>query len=83
MDEVVPMYKSLARWIEESGYQLAAQSREMFHEFHEEDHSLNVAEIQMPVRRSSVVRRRIAVRHGSDAPEGKGSETRTLDRTAR
>jgi len=51
MNEVVPVYESLVRWIEESGYRLAGQSRELYHEFHEDDHSLNVTEIQIPVRR--------------------------------
>jgi DNA-binding transcriptional MerR regulator len=51
MDHVVPVYESLVRWIDESGYQLAGRSRELYHEFHDDDHSLDVTELQMPVTR--------------------------------
>jgi DNA-binding transcriptional MerR regulator len=51
MDAVVPVYESLVRWIDESGYQLAGRSRELYHELHDEDPRLNVTELQMPVER--------------------------------
>jgi effector-binding domain-containing protein len=51
MDSVVSVYEGLVRWIDETGYRLAGQSRELYHEFHEEDQRLNVTELQMPVER--------------------------------
>ena len=51
MDNVVPVYEGLVRWIDESGYRLGGRSRELYHEWHEEDPSLNVTELQMPVSR--------------------------------
>jgi effector-binding domain-containing protein len=51
MDEVVPVYEGLVRWIDESGYQLAGRSRELYHESHHDNPSLNVTELQMPVAR--------------------------------
>jgi DNA-binding transcriptional MerR regulator len=51
MDAVVPVYESLVRWVEESGYRLGGRSRELYHELHDEDPGLNVTELQMPVER--------------------------------
>jgi effector-binding domain-containing protein len=51
MNSVVPVYEGLVRWIDESGYRLAGRSRELYHEFHDEDSGLNVTELQMPVER--------------------------------
>jgi DNA-binding transcriptional MerR regulator len=52
MSEVGPVYESLARWIEDSGYRLAGRSRELYHEWHPEDQSRSVTELQLPIARS-------------------------------
>ena len=49
MDEIESVYDALVRWIEDSGYRLAGRSRELYHEWHDEDPSKNVTEIQLPV----------------------------------
>ena len=51
MDDVVPVYESLVRWIDDSGYQVAGRSRELYLEFVEDDYSRNVTELQMPITR--------------------------------
>jgi len=49
MDDVEPVYEDLVRWIENSGYRLAGRSRELYHEWHEDDLARNVTELQMPI----------------------------------
>jgi effector-binding domain-containing protein len=49
MDGVEPVYEGLVRWIDDSGYRLAGRSRELYHEWHEDDPSRNVTELQMPI----------------------------------
>jgi DNA-binding transcriptional MerR regulator len=49
MDNVVPVYEALVRWIEDSGYRLDGRSRELYHEWHPDDHARSVTELQMPV----------------------------------
>ena len=51
MDEVEPVYEALVRWIEDSGYQIAGYSRELYLEFHADDMTKNVTELQMPITR--------------------------------
>ncbi|MDP9332852.1 MAG: MerR family transcriptional regulator [Actinomycetota bacterium] len=51
MKDIVPVYEALVEWIEDSGYRLGGRSRELYLEFHEDDHSRNVAELQMPIAR--------------------------------
>ena len=51
MDNVGPVYESLVRWIEDSGYRLSGRSRELYLEWHDEDPDKNVTELQMPVTR--------------------------------
>ena len=51
MDDVEPAYEALVRWIEDSGYQVAGYSRELYLEFHADDMSRNVTELQMPITR--------------------------------
>jgi DNA-binding transcriptional MerR regulator len=51
MDGIEAVYEALLRWIEDSGYRQAGFSRELYHEWHEEDSGLNVTEIQMPIAR--------------------------------
>jgi effector-binding domain-containing protein len=47
MDNVAPVYEALIRWIEDSGYNLAGHSRELYHEMYEDGPT--VTELQMPV----------------------------------
>jgi effector-binding domain-containing protein len=49
MEGVEPVYEDLVRWIDDSGYRLAGRSRELYHEWHDDDPSRNVTELQMPV----------------------------------
>ncbi len=49
MENVGPVYESLVRWIEDSGYELAGHSRELYHEMGE--HGPSVTELQMPITR--------------------------------
>jgi DNA-binding transcriptional MerR regulator len=49
MDDVAPVYESLIRWIEDSGWRIAGASRELYLEWHDDDHSRNVTELQMPI----------------------------------
>jgi DNA-binding transcriptional MerR regulator/effector-binding domain-containing protein len=51
MDGVGGVYEALVRWIEDSGYQLAGRSRELYHEWHDDDPTRNVTELQMPISR--------------------------------
>jgi DNA-binding transcriptional MerR regulator len=51
MNDVLPVYESLVRWIEDSGYRLAGQSREIYYECMAEDVKDNICEIQFPVAR--------------------------------
>jgi DNA-binding transcriptional MerR regulator len=53
MDNVVPVYAALVRWIEDSGFRLDGRSRELYHEWHPDDPSLSVTELQMPVARAT------------------------------
>jgi DNA-binding transcriptional MerR regulator len=49
MDAVASVYEALVQWMEDGGYHLAGYSRELYHEWHEEDPSQHVTELQMPV----------------------------------
>jgi effector-binding domain-containing protein len=49
MENIVPTYEALVQWIEDSGYQMTGRSRELYHEWHDEDLSCNVTELQMPI----------------------------------
>jgi len=49
METVTPVYESLVRWIEDSGYLLAGHSRELYHQMGE--HGPLVTELQMPIAR--------------------------------
>jgi DNA-binding transcriptional MerR regulator/effector-binding domain-containing protein len=55
MDEVEPVYEGLVRWVEDSGYRLAGRSRELYHEWHDDDPSRNVTELQMPITSQELV----------------------------
>ncbi|MGZ4195069.1 MAG: GyrI-like domain-containing protein [Solirubrobacteraceae bacterium] len=47
MDNITPVYETLIRWIEDSGYHLAGYSRELYHEMDADGPS--VTELQMPI----------------------------------
>jgi effector-binding domain-containing protein len=49
METFTPTFVALFRWIEDSGYQVVGQSRELYHEWHEDDPSRHVTELQMPI----------------------------------
>jgi len=51
MDGIAASWEALVRWIEDSGYRLAGDCRELYHEWHEEDPDLNVTELQQPIAR--------------------------------
>jgi hypothetical protein len=53
IDGIVPLYEELVRWIEDTGHSLAGLSRELYHEWHADDPSLNVTELQMPISSSN------------------------------
>jgi effector-binding domain-containing protein len=48
-DGIAHAFEDLTRWVEDSGYQLAGPSRELYHETHEEDPTRHVTELQLPV----------------------------------
>jgi len=49
MEGIEAAFEALVRWIEDSGYRLAGPSRELYHEFHHEDPTRHVTELQIPV----------------------------------
>jgi len=51
MDAVVAAYEALVRWLEDSGLHPAGRSRELYHEWHDEDPTRHVTELQMPIAR--------------------------------
>ncbi|MBO0886838.1 MAG: MerR family transcriptional regulator [Acidimicrobiales bacterium] len=48
---IVPAWEALVRWIEDSGYRMVGDCRELYHEWHDEDVSRNVTELQQPIAR--------------------------------
>lgn len=51
MDGIVASWEALVRWIEDSGYRLTGDCRELYHEWHEEEPSRHVTELQQPIAR--------------------------------
>ncbi len=51
MDGINASWEALVRWTEDSGYRLAGDCRELYHEWHEEDPSRHVTELQQPIGR--------------------------------
>jgi DNA-binding transcriptional MerR regulator len=51
MDGINASWEALVRWIEDSGYRLAGDCRELYHEWHEEDPVRHVTELQQPIAR--------------------------------
>jgi DNA-binding transcriptional MerR regulator len=54
MEDIEPLYIALLQWIDESGYERAGASRELYLEWNDADPSASVTEIQMPLRSTSV-----------------------------
>ena len=54
MEDVEPTYEGLVRWIEDSGYRMTGRSRELYHEWHEDDLARNVTELQMPIAEQTI-----------------------------
>ncbi len=50
-DGIVPGWEALVRWIEDSGYRLIGNCRELYHEWHDDDPTSNVTELQQPIAR--------------------------------
>lgn len=50
-DGIMAAWEALARWIEDSGYRLVCNCRELYHEWHDDDQSANVMELQQPITR--------------------------------
>ena len=46
-----PVYEGLVQWIDDSGYQLAGASRELYREFDPTNEASNITELQMPIRK--------------------------------
>jgi DNA-binding transcriptional MerR regulator/effector-binding domain-containing protein len=52
-DGIVAAWEALVRWIDDSGYRLVGDCRELYHEWHDDDPSRNVLELQQPIARSA------------------------------
>jgi DNA-binding transcriptional MerR regulator len=50
-DGIMAAWEVLVRWILDSGYRLLGDCRELYHEWHEDDPSANVMELQQPIAR--------------------------------
>jgi DNA-binding transcriptional MerR regulator len=50
-DGIVSAWGDLVRWIEDSGYRLVGDCRELYHEWHDEAPARNVMELQQPIAR--------------------------------
>jgi effector-binding domain-containing protein len=51
MEDIAPAFEALMRWAVESGYTSVGPSRELYHEWHEDDPTLHVTELQLLVTR--------------------------------
>jgi DNA-binding transcriptional MerR regulator len=49
-DGIMAAWEALVRWIDDSGYRLVGDCRELSHEWHEEDPTRNITELQQPIR---------------------------------
>ena len=50
-DGIMGAWEALVRWIDDSGYRLVGDCRELYHEWHDNDASSNVMELQQPIAR--------------------------------
>jgi DNA-binding transcriptional MerR regulator len=48
---IMAAWEALVRWIDGSGYTLVGDCRELYHEWHDDDPSANVMELQQPIAR--------------------------------
>jgi DNA-binding transcriptional MerR regulator len=48
---IMAAWEALVRWIDDSGYRLIGDCRELYHEWHDDDPSANVMELQQPIAR--------------------------------
>ena len=48
---IMAAWESLVRWIDDGGYRLVGDCRELYHEWHDDDPSRNVVELQQPIAR--------------------------------
>jgi DNA-binding transcriptional MerR regulator len=48
-DGIMAAWEALVRWIDDSGYRLVGSCRELYHEWHDDDPSRNVMELQQPI----------------------------------
>ncbi|MGH9171049.1 MAG: MerR family transcriptional regulator [Acidimicrobiales bacterium] len=48
---IMAAWEALVRWIDGGGYRLVGECRELYHEWHDDDPSLNVMELQQPIAR--------------------------------
>ena len=51
MDGIAASWEALVRWIEDGGYRLAGECRELYHEWSEEHPDRDVTELQQPIAR--------------------------------
>jgi effector-binding domain-containing protein len=51
MDGIVSAFETLIRWSTDSGYTWADPTRELYHEWHNEDPTRHVTELQLPITR--------------------------------
>jgi effector-binding domain-containing protein len=51
MDGIAVSWEALVRWIEDSGYRLTGACRELYHEWHDEEPTRRVTELQQPIAR--------------------------------
>jgi len=50
-DGIMGAWEALVRWIDDSGYRLVGDCRELYHEWDDDDPSRNVMELQQPIAR--------------------------------
>lgn len=50
-DGIMAAWEVLVRWIDDSGYGFVGDCRELYHEWHDDDVSRNVMELQQPITR--------------------------------
>ena len=48
---IMAAWEALVRWIDDSGYRLVGDCRELYHEWHDDDQSTNIMELQQPIAR--------------------------------
>ena len=51
---IVAAWEALVRWIDDSGYRLTGDCRELYHEWHDDDPEQNVMELQQPIAREAL-----------------------------